>query len=143
MRVVVHSAAIQDRDAAGLVLDKIRRRFPWLELIWADGGYNAWQVDAALAEVPRLRMEIVKRSDDTKGFRRPAAPRGGRAHLLLVRAKPASRQGFREPRGNSGHPSLPLASIQLALRRLAGEWIVNSTNRRSSTHDNEGRQIGL
>ena len=25
------------------VLDKIRRRFPWLELIWADGGYNAWQ----------------------------------------------------------------------------------------------------
>jgi putative transposase len=29
MRVVVHSAAIQDRDGAGLVLDKIRRRFPW------------------------------------------------------------------------------------------------------------------
>ncbi len=44
MRLVVHSAAIQDRDGAGLVLDKIRRRFPWLELIWADGGYNAWQV---------------------------------------------------------------------------------------------------
>jgi transposase len=68
MRVVGRSAAIQDRDAPGLVLDKIRRRFPWLELIWADGGYNAWQVDAALAKVPRLRMEIVKRSDDTKGF---------------------------------------------------------------------------
>ena len=33
MRVIVHSAAIQDRDGAGLVLDKIRRRFPWLELI--------------------------------------------------------------------------------------------------------------
>jgi hypothetical protein len=48
MRVVVHSAAIQDRDGAGLVPDKIRRRFPWLELIWADGGYNAWQVDAAV-----------------------------------------------------------------------------------------------
>ena len=32
MRVIVHSAAIQDRDGAGLVLDKIRRRFPWLEL---------------------------------------------------------------------------------------------------------------
>jgi hypothetical protein len=31
MRVIVHSAAIQDRDGAGLVLDKIRRRFPWLE----------------------------------------------------------------------------------------------------------------
>ena len=46
MRVIVHSAAIQDRDGAGLVLDKIRRRFPWLELVWADGGYNSWQVEA-------------------------------------------------------------------------------------------------
>ena len=68
MRVVVHSAAIQDRDGAGLVLDKIRRCFPWLELIWADGGYNVWQVDAAVAKVPPLRVEIVKRSDDVKGF---------------------------------------------------------------------------
>jgi DDE family transposase len=68
MRVLVHSAAIQDRDGAGLVLDKIRRRFPWLELIWADGGYDAWQVDAAVAKVPLLRMEIVKRSGDTSGF---------------------------------------------------------------------------
>jgi hypothetical protein len=50
------------------VSDKIRRRFPWLELVWADGGYNAWQVDAAVAKVPLLRMEIVKRSDDMKGF---------------------------------------------------------------------------
>jgi Transposase DDE domain len=38
MRVVVHSAATQDRDRAKLVLDKIRKRFPLLELIWADGG---------------------------------------------------------------------------------------------------------
>jgi hypothetical protein len=68
MRVVVHSAAIQDRDGAGLVLHKIRQRFRWLELIWADGGYNAWQVEAAVAKAPGLRMAIVKRSDDKKGF---------------------------------------------------------------------------
>ena len=68
MRGVVHSAKIQDRDGAGLILDKIRRRFLWFELIWADDGYNAWQVDAAVAKVPRLRLEIVKRSDDIKGF---------------------------------------------------------------------------
>jgi hypothetical protein len=49
------------------VLDQVRRRFPWLELIWADGGNNAWQVDTAVAKVPRLRMAIVKRSDD-EGF---------------------------------------------------------------------------
>jgi transposase len=48
--------------------DKTRQRFPWLELIWADGGYNAGQVEAAVAKLPVLRMEIVKRSDDVKGF---------------------------------------------------------------------------
>ena len=38
MRVVVHSAGVQDRDGAALVLDKIRIRFPWLELVLADSG---------------------------------------------------------------------------------------------------------
>jgi hypothetical protein len=66
LRAVVHSAGIQDRDGAGLVLDKIRNRFPWLELVWADNGYNAWQVEAAVAKVPVLRLEIVKPSDDLK-----------------------------------------------------------------------------
>jgi putative transposase len=64
----VHSAGIQDRDGAALVLDKIHARFPWLDLVWADNGYNARQVDAAVAKIPTLRVEIVKRSDDVKGF---------------------------------------------------------------------------
>ena len=68
MRVVIHSAGVQDRDGAALILDKIRIRFPWLELVWADSGYHARQVDAAVAIVPALRLEIVKRSDDMKGF---------------------------------------------------------------------------
>jgi transposase len=45
------------------VLDRIRQRFNWLELIWADGGYNARQVDAAVA-----KAEIVNRSDEMTGF---------------------------------------------------------------------------
>jgi len=125
MPIVVPSAAIQDRDGAGLVLDKIRRRFPWLELIWADGGYNAWQVEAAVAKVPVLRVEIVKRSDDMKGFvvlpRRWVVERT----LLLVRPKPASRQGLREPCRNPGHlryprlhPASPQAAGQGAGREL-------------------------
>ena len=68
LRVVVHSAGIQDRDGAALVLDKIRQRFPWLELVWADSGYNAHQVKDAVARSPGLRLEIVKRTDDIKGF---------------------------------------------------------------------------
>ena len=68
LRVVVHSAGIQDRDGAARVFDKIRQRFSWLELVWADGGYNARQVNEAVAREPRLRIEIIKRSDDMKGF---------------------------------------------------------------------------
>jgi hypothetical protein len=44
-----------------------------------------------VATVPVVRMEIVKRRDDMKGF--VVLPRrwGGRAHLLLVRTQPAPR----------------------------------------------------
>src|ERR1700730_1706611 len=52
----------------GRLLDKIRKSFPWLELVWADSGYNAHQVNTAVAKVPTLRIEIVNRSDDLKGF---------------------------------------------------------------------------
>jgi putative transposase len=116
MRVVVHSAAIQDRDGAGLVLDKIRRRFPWLELIWADGGYNAWQVDAAVAKVPPLRMEIVKRRDDMKGF--VVLPRRWvveRTFSWFGRNRRLAKENLTETLATF----VTLASIQLALRRLA------------------------
>jgi len=129
MRVVVHSAAIQDRDGAGLVLDKIRRCFPWLELIWADGGYNAWQVDAALAKVPPLRMEIVKRRDDMKGF--VVLPRRWvveRTFSWFGRNRRLAKD-FENLAATLG-AFVALASIQLALRRLARAWIANSPNHR-------------
>jgi predicted TIM-barrel fold metal-dependent hydrolase len=68
MRVVVHSAGIQDRHGRRLVLDKVRARFPWLELVSAHIGYNARQVAASVAKVPVLRVEIVKRTDHMSGF---------------------------------------------------------------------------
>ena len=68
LRVIVHSAGIQDRDGAAMDLDKIRKRFPWLELVWADAGYNAHQVKNTVARSPGLRLEIVRRTDAVKGF---------------------------------------------------------------------------
>jgi putative transposase len=62
LRVVVHSAGIQDRDGAALVLDGLRGRCPHLELVWADAGYLARQVNDAVAAIAGLRIEIVKRS---------------------------------------------------------------------------------
>jgi len=117
MWVIVHSAAIQDRDGAGLVLDKIRQRFPWLELIWADGGYNAWQVDAAVAKVPWLRLAIVKRSDDMKGF--VALPR--RWAVERTSSWFGRNRRLAKDFENLAKTFVTLASIQFALRRLAGE----------------------
>jgi putative transposase len=65
--ITVHSAGIQDRDGFALVVDKVKRRFPWLQLVFADGGYNAIQTECAAAQ-NRLRLEIVKRPRDAKGF---------------------------------------------------------------------------
>ena len=100
------------------MLDKIRRRFPWLELIWADGGYNARQVDAALARVPLLRMEIVKRSDDMKGF--VILPRRWvveRTFSWFGRNRRLARDF--ENLAETLATFVTLASNQLALRRLA------------------------
>jgi putative transposase len=118
MRVIVHCAAIQDRDGTVLVLDKIRRRFPWLELVWADGGYNAWQVDAAAAKVPLLRVEIVKRNDDMKGF--VVLPRRWvveRTFSWFGRNRRLAKDF--ENLADTLATFVTLASVQLALRRLA------------------------
>lgn len=67
LMVVVHAASIQDRDGAKLVLAKVTQRFPRLQLIWADGGYAGKLVDW-VKTVCHWVLEIVKRSDDVKGF---------------------------------------------------------------------------
>ena len=118
LHVIVHSAGIQDRDGAVLVLDKIRQRFPWLELIWADAGYNAHQVKDAVARSPGLRLEIVKRTDDIKGFvvlpRRSVVERTfswfGRNRRLAK-----DYQNLAETLA----AFVTLAAIQFAIRRLA------------------------
>ena len=67
LAVVVHAASIQDRDGARLVLSKLKGRFPRLKLIWADGGYAGQLVDW-VKQFGNWVLEIVKRSDDVKGF---------------------------------------------------------------------------
>lgn len=118
MRVVVHSAGIQDRDGAALVLERIKARFPWLQLVWADGGYNARQVDAAVAKSPGLRIEIVKRNDDMKGF--VVLPRRWvveRTFSWFGRNRCLAKDW--ENLADTLRAFVTLASIQLAIRRLA------------------------
>jgi putative transposase len=66
--VVVHAANIQDRDGAKLLLEKARNLCPRLHLIWADGGYAGKLVGWVKSTCSWI-LEIVKRTDDVKGFK--------------------------------------------------------------------------
>ncbi len=65
--VVVHAASIQDRDGAKWVLEQAKGKFPRLKLIWADGGY-AGKLIGYVQLMYGWILQIVKRSDDQKGF---------------------------------------------------------------------------
>jgi putative transposase len=65
--VVVHSAGLQDRDGAKLVLEKVKGRFSRLRLIWADAAYGG-QLINWVKEQLRVVLEIVRRRDDAVGF---------------------------------------------------------------------------
>jgi putative transposase len=68
LAVVVHAANVQDRDGAKLVLAKLVGQFSRLQIIWADAAYRGQLVEWTEAFGGWL-LEIVKRSDDVKGFK--------------------------------------------------------------------------
>jgi len=69
LQALVHPANLQDRDGGILLLSALGERWPLLEKLFADGAYQGPVFRKALAKVlPRLTLEIVTRSDQTKGF---------------------------------------------------------------------------
>lgn len=67
LMLVVHKASIQDRDGARLVLETAYPCFPNLKRIWADGGYSGGLIEW-VKDSYNWVLEIVKRTDDLKGF---------------------------------------------------------------------------
>lgn len=65
---IVHTADIQDRDGAPILLSSIRSTHPWLRHIFADGGYAGPKLETALEKIGEWTLEIIKRSDAAKGF---------------------------------------------------------------------------
>src|SRR6266536_1076224 len=69
--VTVTAASVQDRPGGRRILQLLAARFPSVALVWADGGY-ANSIDNTLVTWAKttlgLLLEIVKRSDDVKGF---------------------------------------------------------------------------
>jgi transposase len=68
LNVVVHSADVQDRDGAFHLLRRARRLFPFVERIFADGGYAGRKMALVVWRTGVWKLEIVKRSD-AKGFK--------------------------------------------------------------------------
>jgi transposase len=64
----VHPASTQDRDGALPLLKEARRLFPFIERIFADGGYQGAATAAAVKALGSWELEIVKRSDQATGF---------------------------------------------------------------------------
>ena len=115
---IVHEASIQDRDGAPALLGLIRSAFPWLRHIFADGGYAGNKLRNALGAIGRWTIEIVKRSDATKGFK--LLPRRWvveRTIAWLNRNRRLAKDF--EATIESAETWLMIASVKLLLRRLA------------------------
>jgi len=69
MHVIVHPADVQDRDGGALVMTTLFGLFPFLMKLYADGGYQGPVFQSAVKKaIETVNVEIVKRSDHTKGF---------------------------------------------------------------------------
>lgn len=67
LAVEVHGADVQDRDGAKGVLKRSRRRFPFVERVFADGGY-AGKLAKWTKDKTHIALEIVRRAPWMKGF---------------------------------------------------------------------------
>src|SRR5580704_15927269 len=118
LHAVVHPANVQDRDGAILVMATLFGMFPFLQKLFADGGYQGPEFSTALAKVrPHLNVEIVKRSDRAKGFvvlsKRWIVER---TLAWLNRCRRLAKDW--ENRNRKALAFLQLASIRLMLRKL-------------------------
>ena len=118
LRVVVHPANVQDRDGAALVMDKrTRRRFPFIEVVFADQGYQGSNAAAAIAKTGKWTLEIVRREPGTKGF--AVLPK----RWIVERTLSWIRRNRRIARNlehlvRSAEAFIKLAMIKIMLRRL-------------------------
>ena len=116
MAIVVHSANIQDRDGAKLVLGKLAGRYPRLQLIWADGAYAGQLIDWTRAFGGWL-LEIVRRPPDSHQFE--VLPRRWvveRTFAWLGRCRRLSKDYEALP--ETSEAWVHIAMIHLMLRRL-------------------------
>ena len=110
----VHPASVQDRDGAVPLLKASRRRFPFVDLAFADSAYAARRV----SEATLIAIEIVRKPADQVGF--AVHPRRGvveRCFAWLGRNRRLAKDF--EATIASATAFLYAASAMLLLRRIA------------------------
>jgi transposase len=104
-----HSSAanIQDRAGAPQVLSSIRSLYPWLRHVFADAGYAGDKLRGALAKIGTWTLEIIKRSDHTKGFELLPRRWRRRTYACMDQPLPQTSQGLR-----NDHPKRRVLDIR-------------------------------
>ena len=117
--VAVTPASTPEREGALTLLGRVLVWFNWLHLLWADAGYTGDAFAGSVRELlPKLRVEIVKRSDDTTGFK--VLPRRWvveRTFGWLMQHRRLVRDYERTE--SSAEAWVYIAMIRIQLRRLA------------------------
>jgi putative transposase len=119
LRIVVHPASVQDRDGAALVLNRqTRKRLPFIEVVFADQGYQGAKAARVIAQTGKWRFEIVRREPGAKGFE--VLPR----RWVVERTLSWIRRNRRLARdvehlARTAEALVKLAMIKIMLRRLA------------------------
>lgn len=118
MHALVHRADLQDRDGGALVIATLFGLYPFLLKLYADGGYQGPEFRRAIKKImTQVNIEIVKRSDQTKGF--VVLPKRWiveRTFAWLGRCRRLARDW--ECRNSKALAFLRFASIRLMLRKL-------------------------
>jgi transposase len=118
LQAIVTAADIQDRDGGAMLLATLFGMFPFLLKLYADAGYQGRQFQEALKRVlSQAELEIVKRSDQAKGF--VILPKRWVVERTLAWLNRCRRLGKDWENLNvKARAFLLLASIRLMVRRL-------------------------
>jgi putative transposase len=115
--VVVHSAGVQDRDGAPLVLAKLRGRSPRLAAVLADAGYTG-AIAAWVQTVLHVGLTLVHKTPGQRGFQvLPLRWIVERTFAWLGRYRRLSKDYEQNPA--SSEAWIYCAMIHLMARRLA------------------------
>lgn len=119
LTVLILTGDVQDRDGARQLLEKIKGKFPRLQKIWADGGYAGKLIDW-VKQMCGWVLEIVKRSDQAKGFQLlPHRWIIERTFGWFNRSRRLSKDY--ERLSSSGEAMVYIAMITLMTKRLANQ----------------------